>query len=283
MSSSKVFKQDPLFTPTTLVRHNIAVPREEERPPAAAAVVEDGVAGEAAIQETQPGFELAELPSEVWDEPATESVPEPEPMPTAVTEPEPAAPAIDIDAIRQEAYNRGMADVAAQLKMELHQAISAFAEGCQKIDSQHKTMFQRNRAELINLVIMLTEKILHHELTTPRNVIAATLEAALEQAIESEEFYVTLHPDDLAIAETKVPELIASVRGLSRLVFKTDPSMSRGGCLLESPTCAVDASIELQLANTKEFLEQQPVFVPPADDEPAPASGAAAGETPAGA
>ncbi|MDR2550770.1 MAG: flagellar assembly protein FliH [Desulfobulbus sp.] len=285
MSSSKVFKQDSLFTPTTLVRHNIVLPREEERPPAAAAVVEEVVAEEAAAQETLPGSELPELPSEVWDEPAAANTPEPESMPTAapVPEPEPAEPAIDIDAIRQEAYNRGMADVAGQLKMELHQAISAFAEGCQKIDSQHKTMFHRNRAELINLVIMLTEKILRHELTTPRNVIAATLEAALEQAIESEEFYVTLHPDDLAIAEAKVPELIASVRGLSRLVFKTDPSMSRGGCLLESPTCAVDASIELQLESTKEFLEQQPVFVPPADDEPAPASGAVAGETPAGA
>ncbi|MCL1981024.1 MAG: flagellar assembly protein FliH [Proteobacteria bacterium] len=260
MSSSKVFKQDPLFTPTTLVRHNIALAREEEPPS-----VEMAVADEPVVQETPPEFEPCEQSPEVEGEPAPESEPEPEP--------EPAAPAIDVEAIRQEAYNRGMADVAAQLKMDMHQAVAAFAEGCQKIDGQRQAMFQRNRAELINLVIILTKKILHHELTLPRNVIAATLEAALEQAIESEEFYVTLHPDDLAMAEAKAPELIASIRSLSHLVFKTDPSMSRGGCQLESPTCTVDASIELQLDSAKEFLEQLSTFTPPDDDEPVISSG----------
>ncbi|MCL2457643.1 MAG: flagellar assembly protein FliH [Desulfobulbus sp.] len=265
MSSSKVFKLDPLFTPTTLIRHNIALPREEKARP-----VEALVADEPTVQETLPEPELPEPPPEALNE--LEHAP--------TLEPEPAPPAIDIEAIRQEAYNRGMADVAAQLKMELRQAVAAFAAGCQKNDKLRATLFQRNRTELTNLVILLTEKILRQELATSRNVIAATLEAALEQAIESEEFYVTLHPDDLAVAEANAPELIASIRGLSRLVFKTDPSMSRGGCLLESASCTVDASIELQLDNTKEFLEQQPVFIPPADNEFEVVSGAPAGETP---
>ena len=262
MSSSKVFKRDTLFIPTTLVRYSIPLPRVKKASPA-----EAPAASKPTGRETRSGQEFPEVPD----------ASEPERVP--MLEPEPA---IDIEAIRQEAYNRGMADLAAQLEGELHQAAAAFAEGCQKNDTLRKSMFQRNRAELTDLIIMLTEKILRHELTTPRNVIAATLEAALEQAIESEEFYVTLHPDDLAVAEAKAPELIASIRGLSRLIFKTDPSMSRGGCLLESLTCAVDATIELQLNNTREFLEQQTVFVPPADEEFAVAPEAPTGETPAG-
>jgi len=262
MSSSKIFKRDTLFIPTTLVRYSIPLPREKKARPAEAPAADGST-----VQKISPEIELPEVLNEPEHVPALDA--------------EPAAPAIDIEAIRQEAYNRGMADLAAQLKMDLNQAVSAFAEGCQKFDGLRTTMFQRNRAELVNLVVMIAEKILRHELTTSRNVIAATLEAALEQAIESEEFYVTLHPDDLAVAEAKAPELIASIRGLSRLVFKADPHMSRGGCLLESLSCSVDASIELQLDNTREFLEQQPVFVPPADDEFAAASVTLAGETPA--
>ncbi|WP_157469834.1 FliH/SctL family protein [Desulfobulbus elongatus] len=256
MSSSKVFKQDPLFTPTTLVRRSIPLPRKEE-PPAVEEPVADG-----------PG--VRDTPVEPEHPPEDRGRHEPEP-----------APAVDAEAIRQEAYNQGRADLADQFQMDVHQAVAAFAESCQKLDGQRTTMFRHNRAELINLVVLISEKILRRELATPRNVIAATLEAALEQAIESEEYYVTLHPDDLAVAEARVPELIAAIRGLAHLVFKTDEGMTRGGCLLESAVCTVDASIETQLDSMKELLEEQPFFVPapgsdfaaapePPDGEPPP-------------
>jgi flagellar assembly protein FliH len=149
--------------------------------------------------------------------------------------------------------------------MDLHQTVAAFAACCQKIDEQRKAMFQQGRTDLINLIILLCEKILGQELATPRNVIASTLQSALEQAIESEEYYVTLHPEDLALAETRVPELITAIRGLERIVFKTDDTMSRGGCLLESAAGSVDATIETQLASLKEFLNEEPLFEPVRD------------------
>ena len=149
--------------------------------------------------------------------------------------------------------------------MEFQHTIAAFAEGCQKIDIQRKQLLQQSRGDLINLIILLSEKILGQELATPRNIIASTLQSALEQAIESEEYYLTLHPEDLAFAEAKVPEIIAAIRGLERIVFKTDNSMTRGGCLLESSTCTVDATIETQLASMKEFLADQPIFLPVSD------------------
>jgi Flagellar biosynthesis/type III secretory pathway protein len=259
MNSSRIFKQDSLFTPTPLVRRTIPRPKDKESP-----ATEANFPDEPAIQV---GSE-PEYPPEIRDEPPPEQMPEPE-----------STPAIDFEAIRQEAYNRGMADLSTQFRTELRLAVAAFNDGCQKIDKQRQAMFQHNRTELINLIILLSEKILHRELASPRNVIAATLEKALEQAIASTEYTVTLHPDDLAVAEAKAPELIASIRGLSRLIFKTDANMTRGGCLLESSNCTVDASIEQQLNNMKEFLENQPAFVAPPDNESMPPAGAQAEKT----
>ena len=73
---------------------------------------------------------------------------------------------------------------------------------------------------------------------------------------------MTLHPDDLAFAEAQAPELIASIRGMERMIFKTDPGISRGGCLLESLTCSVDATIETQMEVLKELLQEQPDLLP---------------------
>jgi len=243
MSSSKVFKKDPHFTPTPLVRRNLTPAKNETKP--------------AAAEAPPPSHES--IPHEV----------QPEPMETPAPQDEPeTAPAIDLEALRMEAYNQGMADLAAQLQMEVQQTVAAFAEGCRKIDNQRKTMLQQSQGDLINLIILLSKKILGQELATPRNIIAATLQSAMEQAIESEEYYVTLHPEDLGFAEAKVPELITSIRGLERIVFKTDNTMARGGCLLESAVCTVDASIETQLDSMKDFLtEQQPLFIPVAESD----------------
>jgi flagellar assembly protein FliH len=250
MSSSKVFKKDPHFTPTPLVRRNILPVRKETKFHPAAT-----------LPQSSPVAALQTALADPDDVPLAQD--------EAKGEPEPP---IDIEALKQEAYNQGKADLAAQFQMEFQQTLAAFAEGCQKIDSQRKKMLQQSRGDLINLIILLSEKILGQELATPRNIIAATLQSALEHAIESEEYYVTLHPEDLAFAEAKVPEIIADIRGLERIVFKTDSSMIRGGCLLESSVCTVDASIETQLASMKEFLADQPIFIPvPEIDKAVPA------------
>lgn len=218
MSSSKIFKKDEQFTPVPLVQHQIAAKESEVK-------------------------SSATLP--------------PDPRPPKAKPPEPRpAPQIDLQAVKKEAYNQGMKDKAAELQAEFQHAVKAFADACQKIDNQRKQQLLQRRGEIINLVITLSKKILGQELSLPRNSIATILQAALEQAIESEEYYVTLHPDDLAFAEEKVPDLIASIRGLERIVFKIDKNMTRGGCLLESTFCSVDATIETQMESMKEFLEK---------------------------
>jgi flagellar assembly protein FliH len=227
MSSSRVFKADASFTPTPIVRR--ALDPEEALLP------------EPARAETSPAAA---------------------PAPPAAAEP---TEVVDLEALRVEAYNQGRADFAAQWETEFQQAMAAFADACQKIDRQRRALVEHSRGDIINLIISLTRTIVGEELATPRNVIAATVQRALEQAIDSEEYYVTLHPDDLALAEARAPELVAAVRGLERLVFKTDPSLTRGGCLLESALCSVDATVETQLDSLREFLGEQPGLLPDPD------------------
>jgi flagellar assembly protein FliH len=254
MSSSKVFKKDAQFTPIPLVQRTLAGP----------------------VKTAPSGHGQSPVPVASAEASPAVNKNEPPPQPTPTPE-----PAIDLEAVRQEAYNRGAADQSARFQADLEAAVSAFAEACRLLDNQRRKMLDHSRGDMITLIIALTEKIVRQELATPRNVVAAALQAALEQAIDSEEHYVTLHPDDLAAAEAKTPELIAAVRGLERIVFKTDPGMTRGGCLLESAACTVDASIEGQLTGVRDFLEEQPDLlagndaqsapIDPTDDDVAPA------------
>ena len=244
MSSSRIFKGDPLFTPTTLVQRNIALPMGDAD---LAAMGADGPVDDEFAQDDP----WTECDGDAADQHGARAA-------------EPA-PAPDLQALRDEAYNQGLADMEARHQADFQSAIVALAAACQKLDSQRKALLEQSRGDMINLIIAVTRKIIGQELATSRNLIAVTLQAALESAIDSEEYYVTLHPDDLAFAEQQAPEIISAIRGLERLVFKTDSSISRGGCLLESAVCSADATIETQIESLREFLDEQPTALPPPD------------------
>lgn len=233
MSSSKVYKQDTSFVPTTLIQEEIEeVVHEEqhlEREPESNEAIQDNL-----IQEEQPA-----------------------PEPEVQQEPPPQAPEekIDIQAVQQEAYNQGVADTTAQLQ-KLETAIQAFETSCQKIDETRNAILERYRGEIINTVIEASQNIINQELDTSRDVIAKTIERSLEQAIPSEEFIITIHPEDLNSVEHIKSGLVARIHGLKSIIIQTDHSITRGGCLLESKTCSIDATIETQVESTKEFLEE---------------------------
>nr|WP_320009515.1 FliH/SctL family protein [uncultured Desulfobulbus sp.] len=267
---SKVFKADSLFTPHSLVRQTLdplSLPQKPEPVSTPESIESEAV--EKTPETIDPVDTSAAKPNSPPN-PKMDAEPKPEPTtpqpPPEPPQPEPPPePAIDLEALRQEGYAQGyeqaMAESAAQIQAKVEQSLQSFATACQKIDQINQERLKGTHADLVNLVIALTEKILNQELTTPRNQIATTLENALEQAITSEEFHVSLHPEDLAFAEERAPALISSIRGLEHLVFKADPGIRRGGCYLESVSCSVDATIDGKLESTRELLTGHPELV----------------------
>ncbi len=240
MSSSKVFREDPAFTPVSLVRAKIQPDAaESDREPASPAPAEQPQAEEVDRQ-----------------------------APAETTPPPSQPPLPDIDAIRAEAYEQGRQDALRTEKeenkqneqaqqSELRQVIEAFTRACAEVDTLHEEILEQSHGNMINLVIALARKIIGREITTGRDIIAGTLRNAIELAMKNDAYDIWLHPDDLTVVEKMVPDLIASVQQLNHITLKTDQEIMRGGCRLDSDICTVDATIEAQLETAREFLEEQ--------------------------
>ncbi len=239
MSSSKVFKQDQSFTRTALVQHKLILPGT---PPDSQEIAER----ESSLFDNAVSDDQAAYQSTVEQAAQVENEAEPD-KPSAA----------DIEAIREEAFHQGINEQKAQFHDDFKSASSAFTTACQKIDTLHESLLEQSRGEIINLAIALSRKIIGRELDLERDAIAKTLETALENGIECDEYFVSIHPDDLETAEQLVPDLINSISSLENLVFKTNREINRGGCILESKICVVDATIEAQLEGAREFLKDQ--------------------------
>ncbi|MDH3346557.1 MAG: FliH/SctL family protein [Desulfobulbaceae bacterium] len=243
---TKIYKKDSLFTPLNLITNHSTEESPESHDDAP--TIQDPPQEEPEMDQTI--IESKEI--------------EPKPLPEQQSE-----NVIDAQAIRDEAYQLGFIDAQTEVRIELENALNGFTEVCRKLDVLRSTILLSNRENMINIIMTMCRKIIKQELSIKRDFIATTLESAVTRALQSDEFHITLHPNDLDVAERIKPSLLSSIRGLKHIEIKTDPNIHPGGCLIDSEICTVDATIEGQLEASLEFLQnhlpksEEPKISPP--------------------
>ncbi|WP_092078015.1 FliH/SctL family protein [Desulfuromonas thiophila] len=161
--------------------------------------------------------------------------------------PEPAQSAQEREQLRQQAYDEGFAAAEKKLHQQFDSTTKALGDACRQISRAREQILQRSRDDMLELVIAIAQRVIQLEVEERRDLIRFTVEKAIAAAVQAEEFHIRVHPEDMAVVEEHKPLFIASLSGLSNIEFVADRSLSRGGCVLESPAGKVDARIETQL------------------------------------
>lgn len=187
-----------------------------------------------------------------------EDIPEPEPDPV----PEPETPGIDeatLQAAREAAYAEGFAQGHEAGGREVREALEATVRKTAEETAVrmgqllHSTREHLTRSEdqiarqLLELACDLARQVVRQELAGNTLALKPVIAEALGQLIEDGlPATVRLHPTDLALMKGALQETLASPRP----EFVADSSLSPGGCLVESASRVVDATIEKRWART---------------------------------
>jgi flagellar assembly protein FliH len=153
----------------------------------------------------------------------------------------------------EQGFRQGEEAARQALTAQLSPVLGAFQQATTEIAHLRATVLQQAEEDIITLAFQLARKIIQYEALEHREVLAATLTRALEQAVEQDQIVVRVHPDDFHYA-TEIKEKLGHARGDSKtLTVREDTSVGRGGCLVESSLGTIDARIEAQF----EELEQR--------------------------
>jgi flagellar assembly protein FliH len=100
-------------------------------------------------------------------------------------------------------------------------------------------------AELVHLAIAIAGRVVRREIKhDPEQIITIIREAVKMLPSASQKITLILHPDDA--------ELVKSVLKLDESLppwrLSENPLMSRGGCIVETETSRIDATLENRLA-----------------------------------
>jgi len=101
--------------------------------------------------------------------------------------------------------------------------------------------------DMLRLVMAISRQVIQHEIETRDEVIVTIITKALHAAVKADEFHIKINPNDFQVVTENKPLFLASISGLKNITFEADPSISRGGCIIESALGKVDATLETKL------------------------------------
>jgi flagellar assembly protein FliH len=169
----------------------------------------------------------------------------------------PIDPAVVIRERERVAYAQGLADGEQRLGeqllrqrnelLELHQGVlrslqESVAQVCRDAEET-----------LIEFAFEVARKVVA-EIPIDRALIEANIRSALAEAEEATEFFIHLHPEDIALLQRHASDSLAEVAQARPMHFIPSPEVSRGGCMVRTKFGLIDARRETRLARIQEAL-----------------------------
>ncbi len=124
-----------------------------------------------------------------------------------------------------------------------------------EINHLKKEILKQYEKETFNLILAIAKKIIHNQIRLDEEAIKETVLKALYLASEKSKITLRVNPEDFDYVERLRPEFFTRFKELKSIIVTSDPSITRGGCFLETPYGDVDARVETQLEKIYQSLE----------------------------
>ena len=166
----------------------------------------------------------------------------------------------NIASIEQEAYEEGFVqgekDGFELGEKKAVKVIENIENLFNEITDLKNDILKQYEKEILELIFAVAEKVVHHEVKLDDTAVKSAIFAALELAVEKSKVVFNVNPDDYDYVEKLRPELFNQNKELKSIVVSSNPSVTRGGCFLETPYGNIDATIESMLEKISHCLRE---------------------------
>lgn len=211
------------------------------------------------IEEEQPVFVAEKEAQHVQQETAAEEI-QPQAQWQDMTEVIAAAQKESFEQGYAQAMKDGEEQYAHRLREECEKLVEPQCEQLHQVMAAVQNAWNQFRGNVENVVVTLSlaaaERVVKKEVKNDDRIILNQIREGLKRITGAEHLKLRLHQDDEKIVRKSRTELIANVDSVRDIVVEPDESVSRGGCILESESGSVDATIETQTKRMADLLTE---------------------------
>jgi flagellar assembly protein FliH len=158
------------------------------------------------------------------------------------------------------AYQRGILEGERRAREQagsLHERqLALLASAITEFERTRLLAMKAVEEQVSELALAIASKIVRECADEKRDLVHAQVRDAIARVRESRDVLIRVHPDDLPSIEGVRAALLPLFEGPVTMKIEGDPAVSRGGCLLETPTRIIDATIDAHLARYGEALKR---------------------------
>lgn len=141
-----------------------------------------------------------------------------------------------------------------QLGQQLSTLLPALRQAIQDIHHAKQAWLRHWEQSGVHLASAIASRVLRRELAMQPDIPLKLVRDALELAAGSAQVRLHLNPTDHAALLPQIQLLVKEISGLGPTEIVADPSITAGGCRLETRFGTIDQQFEAQLARIEEEL-----------------------------
>lgn len=179
---------------------------------------------------------------------------------------------------------QGRASALENSRPQFEALQKSWSEALEKFLAARDQMLHEAEQDVLQLAVAIAEKVTKRAVELDPSVVVEQIRAVLAMIVRPTGLVVAVHPEDRALAEQAMPELLRRFPAVNHAQITGDPSLDRGSCVARtaggadaadaasSPAVAgeIDASIRTQLDRIVETLLPAGSGGEPAGDGPKP-------------
>jgi flagellar biosynthesis/type III secretory pathway protein FliH len=168
----------------------------------------------------------------------------------------------DAERMRRQAQDdaRAAANAAAQqildekVERRLAALVPALQEAVTRIDAAKSQCLAHWERAAVRVAAAIAERVIRRQLDRQPEIALAIVREALELACGAGDVQLRMHPEDCETLGRHVETLSRELARMGKVDIVSDPTISKGGCRVETRYGVIDQQIESQLARIEQEL-----------------------------
>jgi flagellar assembly protein FliH len=157
---------------------------------------------------------------------------------------------------RQAAAQAAVLAAKQTVEKQLTTVLPALRKVVDGIEHSRQTWLARWEASGVHVAAAIAKRLVRRELTHQPDIPLKLVREALQLAAGSAQVRVHLSPADHSTLGNQVQSLAQEMAGLGHVEIVNDPSVTPGGCRVETRFGTIDQQFETQLERIEEELQQ---------------------------
>jgi flagellar assembly protein FliH len=163
---------------------------------------------------------------------------------------------------RKEGYDTGHADGYESGSAEVQRLIEHLHTIINHAIEKREEIIEESETHLINLVLMISKKVVKVISENQKNVVINNVIQALRKLKSRGEVVIRVNLEDVSLTSEHVKDFMRMVENVKSVTVVEDSSVDKGGCVIETDFGQIDARISSQLHEIEEkIIEMTPIKI----------------------